>query len=70
MFKPSIMAAITAACSTLPVQAATTLPAQVITASRLSSQPAGTPIYILDREDLSRLPARNLADVLGNLTRR
>ncbi len=67
MFKPSVMAAIAAACLTLPVQAATTLPAQVITASRLTGQPAGTPIYVLDRSEISRLPARNLADVLGTL---
>lgn len=67
MFKPTLLAACAAACSSLPVFADTELPARIVTASRITGLPAGTPVYILDRQAIQDFPGRNLMDVLATL---
>ena len=67
MFKPSLLAASVAACASFSVYADTVLPTTVVTASRLSSLPAGTALYIIDQEDILKSPAQTIADLLSTL---
>lgn len=67
MFKPSLLAASVAACASFTAIADTTLPTTTITASRLSSLPAGTAVYIIDQEAIKNSPAQTIADVLSSI---
>lgn len=67
MFKPSFLAASVAACSSFAFAAETVLPTVVVTASRLSSLPAGTALYIIDQEDIKKSPAQTIADLLATI---
>jgi iron complex outermembrane receptor protein len=67
MFKPSLIVASVAACASFSVYAETVLPTTVVTASRLSSLPAGTALYIIDQEDIIKSPAQTIADLLSTL---
>ncbi len=67
MFKPSLVAAAVAACSSFAVYAETVLPTTIVTASRLSSLPAGTPLYTIDQEDIQKSSAQTIADLLTTM---
>ncbi|RZU36989.1 vitamin B12 transporter [Fluviicoccus keumensis] len=66
MFKPSILAAAVAACSSLPVFAETVLPVQIITASRMSTpiDQALASVDVIDRNTLDAYRGRDLSEIL------
>lgn len=67
MFKPSLLAASIAACSSLSVYAAdTTLSPQIVTASRISQSVDSTlaSVQVIDREVLEAHQGQDLGDVL------
>lgn len=45
----------------------TELPPLVVTASRLSSLPAGTPVYVIDRTAIEQSTARNVSELLATV---
>ena len=67
MFKPSLLAASVAACSSFAFAAETVLPTVVVAASRLSSLPAGTPLYVIDQATIQQSPAQSIADLLTSI---
>lgn len=66
MFKPSILAAAVAACSSLPVFAETILPTQVITATRTVASVDETlaGVQVIDRQTLEQHQGQDLGDIL------
>ncbi|HEX5361350.1 MAG TPA: TonB-dependent receptor [Fluviicoccus sp.] len=66
MFKPSILAAAVAACSSLPVIAETTLPTQVITATRTVASVDETlaGVQVINRQTLEQHQGQDLGDIL------
>ncbi len=66
MFKPSLLAASVAACSSFAVYADTTLPIQIVTATR-TTQTADqvlASVQVLDRSTLDKYPNQDLGEVL------
>ena len=68
MFKPSLLAASVAACSSFAVYAETVLPTTVVTASRLAQVITDVigDVTVLERDTLTRYSGQSVADVLTN----
>lgn len=66
MFKPTLLAAFVAACSSLPVIAETVLPRQIVTATRLPQAISQTlaSVHVIDRQTLDRYQGQDLGDIL------
>ncbi|MDQ8037335.1 MAG: TonB-dependent receptor [Pedobacter sp.] len=61
------LAAAIALCTTAYAEEATTLPEVVVAATRLNPETAGTPLYIIERQDIERSTARNLSQLLTSV---